>query len=653
MIRLQLYTVLHVKYQLVLILSKFQLYSQNALRLLDEYSVENVKAELINQNENESQLKSSQFNKLIDKVKRMLSNVVSKEEYQQIDLQQYLEDPQNNQFERSNSFKLPQMDEEEKNNQNNLNQEEIKLLIKESQTQLIEEFNQAVSVFQNSQDQFKQDIHESIQQSIKSIKDNFEKTQKEFEIGIESNLYERFQSIDSLLETGKIKINNLDQNVLGCKNQCDQINEDLQYFKLEVNIEVDKQEAFQLDTKAKIDTLQQRINQIYENKHGNSLNNNESEQKLLATIEKFKTSVEKNFQDNSLKFEKFSQDMNKQEQNMKQFEQQQQNLQTSFQDLLLTQDKQEKQFSEFQSQIKQSLDENLKKITEKLDTANLKFESDLKTRKKDLQAFDDRVICLEESIRTIKSSSQKEMTQFKSAFDSLQANVHNLQQEKESLMQRTNFQTLVYPDKKDSKLGLNQQMPVNIGNNKHSLFESEQQFIQQQIYSQKQQNNPPILPSQGMSRQTKLVQNEELKSQNLNHQQIQREAKSLQDDLKKGNSTNIKKLFRDLVDQELNKIESCILKEQISDYSAKKFNLLYSGSRDGFRASKFHQNCDDKGPTVTFILSEYGQVFGGYTSISWQSPDQWESKSDNKAFVFNITKGTIHKNYMCGFGGWL
>jgi len=65
--------------------------------------------------------------------------------------------------------------------------------------------------------------------------------------------------------------------------------------------------------------------------------------------------------------------------------------------------------------------------------------------------------------------------------------------------------------------------------------------------------------------------------------------------------------------------------------------LLYKGSRDGFRASKFHQKCDKRSPTITFIKSQiHGRVFGGYTEQTWDgSPGS--HKSDNRAFLFSLT----------------
>eukprot|EP00347_Sterkiella_histriomuscorum_P005374 403356856 len=105
--------------------------------------------------------------------------------------------------------------------------------------------------------------------------------------------------------------------------------------------------------------------------------------------------------------------------------------------------------------------------------------------------------------------------------------------------------------------------------------------------------------------------------------------------------------FQHLVNCEIHKTKSSLLSGQISNFSTKQFKLLFKGSRDGFTATKFHELCDNKGPTVQFIQSEYGQVFGGYASIPLISPNNDFSsiQSDNDAFVFNLTKKSIHKQY--------
>ena len=46
------------------------------------------------------------------------------------------------------------------------------------------------------------------------------------------------------------------------------------------------------------------------------------------------------------------------------------------------------------------------------------------------------------------------------------------------------------------------------------------------------------------------------------------------------------------------------------------YSLLYRASRDGWAVSNFHERCDNKGPTVTVVLSGTN-IFGGFTEQSW------------------------------------
>jgi hypothetical protein len=67
-----------------------------------------------------------------------------------------------------------------------------------------------------------------------------------------------------------------------------------------------------------------------------------------------------------------------------------------------------------------------------------------------------------------------------------------------------------------------------------------------------------------------------------------------------------------------------------------KLDLLYRGSRDGFTAYAFHKNCDNKGPTITVIVSQaYGKIFGGYTEASWNATGT--EKKDNDSFLFSLS----------------
>jgi hypothetical protein len=69
-----------------------------------------------------------------------------------------------------------------------------------------------------------------------------------------------------------------------------------------------------------------------------------------------------------------------------------------------------------------------------------------------------------------------------------------------------------------------------------------------------------------------------------------------------------------------------------------KWTLLYRGSRDGFGAYDFHENCDMKTPTLTILKAQdSGYIFGGYTEASWFTSTLGDHKDDPNAFIFSLT----------------
>ncbi len=90
-------------------------------------------------------------------------------------------------------------------------------------------------------------------------------------------------------------------------------------------------------------------------------------------------------------------------------------------------------------------------------------------------------------------------------------------------------------------------------------------------------------------------------------------------------------------DKEISKLMS------LSEFSInKKWNLIYKGSKNGFKSSDFHSKCDDKPNTLVIIKSKNGNVFGGYTEKSWSNIDSMSSmyehidKLDSSAFIFSL-----------------
>ena len=67
----------------------------------------------------------------------------------------------------------------------------------------------------------------------------------------------------------------------------------------------------------------------------------------------------------------------------------------------------------------------------------------------------------------------------------------------------------------------------------------------------------------------------------------------------------------------------------------KKIKLIYRGTRDGTLSKNFHEKCDNQGPTITLIKNEKGNIFGGFSSVSWTSYGNW--KQAPNSFLFSLT----------------
>ena len=77
------------------------------------------------------------------------------------------------------------------------------------------------------------------------------------------------------------------------------------------------------------------------------------------------------------------------------------------------------------------------------------------------------------------------------------------------------------------------------------------------------------------------------------------------------------------------------LKKWINKDKNLKTELLYRLSRDGEQISKFHELCDEKGPTLTLFQTN-DEIGGIYTPLSWDTKSR--DKFDNETFIFNLTK---------------
>ena len=84
-------------------------------------------------------------------------------------------------------------------------------------------------------------------------------------------------------------------------------------------------------------------------------------------------------------------------------------------------------------------------------------------------------------------------------------------------------------------------------------------------------------------------------------------------------------------------------------YLPYKFELLLRGSRDGFSPKTFHELCDNKINTVTFIkVKGTGEILGGYNPTTWKSSGFWGQTKYSFIFSFknkdNVFKDGIISN---------
>jgi hypothetical protein len=102
-----------------------------------------------------------------------------------------------------------------------------------------------------------------------------------------------------------------------------------------------------------------------------------------------------------------------------------------------------------------------------------------------------------------------------------------------------------------------------------------------------------------------------------------------------GDWLNVKSLKSQILKGE----KQCFELLEVCEFSpSDKWSLLYRVTRDGFRPRDFHSKCDGHSNTLTiFKAKESKFIFGGFTSVSWDSSINWKWKSDANAFIFSLT----------------
>jgi len=90
---------------------------------------------------------------------------------------------------------------------------------------------------------------------------------------------------------------------------------------------------------------------------------------------------------------------------------------------------------------------------------------------------------------------------------------------------------------------------------------------------------------------------------------------------------------------ELRWSEVGFISQELKQVSKKIGETLYVASKDGQSSSHFNSKCGGKGPTVVIVLTTTGNIFGGYSAVSWGSSGY--AKSDT-SFLFRLRPSMRH-----------
>ncbi|CDW75500.1 tldc domain-containing protein [Stylonychia lemnae] len=312
---------------------------------------------------------------------------------------------------------------------------------------------------------------------------------------------------------------------------------------------------------------------------------------------------------------------------------------------------------EYETKLETQQKENI----EKIQSLNKEYQDKLNSQQQDYEAK------IDNKQKEIKLKLDSQSKEFQAKLISVsKENQVKLDKQKQETQVELNSQTQEYQTKLDSQskqykaqldtlLKENQNKLKTMANEYKSKEDSLKEEFQVQLKSQSEEYEAR-LDSMSQEHQAQLdQQSKENKAKQAslskeNKHQLDNQQKEFQENFKiKYKNFQEKSLLGLIPEQRFMNFRRLV--DNTVDINNKKklfklpgkCKLLYRASRDGFKAANFHQLCDNQGPTVCFIESEHKEIFGGYTSVPWTSESKYIK--DSRAFVFSLSKNTIHQQY--------
>ena len=163
------------------------------------------------------------------------------------------------------------------------------------------------------------------------------------------------------------------------------------------------------------------------------------------------------------------------------------------------------------------------------------------------------------------------------------------------------------------------------------------------IYLENQELKKKVSAFQELEKKINVLQTE---NEKIKEKLEQTQKKYEEENIKQ--KERIKNLFKDSAIVKLD--EKKMINDWIDPYNEKNITseLLFRTSVDGDNAATFHNKCNNKGPTITFVKTTAGKRVGGFTMLSWASTNGY--REDKEAFIFALDtyqKFVQYKDFNC------